>query len=103
MPFLYGVEVDKGALCPVAKLHGLDPIEDITSHGSYITGAIIEVCRYCGEKKVYKKVRGRIDNRTHVAEHIRDTVQPQGRTKELFEWLFGKVINNRGATERQDE
>lgn len=54
--------------------------------------AQVEVCTKCGKKVVYfKDIRtGRIDNKKYLRDHIRDTVQPFGRTRKLFLMIYGE-------------
>lgn len=56
--------------------------------------AIVEVCSEC-KKKLMTKLdkKGRIDNRAYLAEHARDTAQPTGTTKKVFEKYYGKGAN----------
>lgn len=54
--------------------------------------AQVEVCQFCGKKVVYHKEpgTGRIDNAKYLRDHIRDTVQPFGRTRRLFLEIYGE-------------
>lgn len=52
---------------------------------------IREICVEC--KKILstpKGKTGRIDNKKYLKEHVRDTAQPTGRTKHIFEKYYGK-------------
>lgn len=52
--------------------------------------ATIEVCSNCGKKVIYRKrEKGRIDNKKYLRDHIRSTVQPFGRTKNIFFQIYG--------------
>jgi len=53
--------------------------------------AIIEVCIHCGRKVIYHKIEGRIDDARYLRMHIRDTLQPYGRTGKLFDQVWGKT------------
>lgn len=53
----------------------------------------IEVCVNCGKKVVYNKdPRGRVDKSKYLRDHIRDTVQPYGKTERLFFEIYGEKI-----------
>ena len=51
--------------------------------------ALIEICKNCGKKVVYNKVDGRVDSDKYLRDHLRDTVQPRGRTGKLFLEIYG--------------
>lgn len=53
--------------------------------------AILEVCKIC-KKRLLTKLdkKGRHDIGKYLKEHVRDTCQPNGRTKKIFEKLYGK-------------
>lgn len=52
--------------------------------------ALIEVCVSCGKKVCYNKAKdGTVDNSKYLRDHLRDTLQPYGRTKELFYKIYG--------------
>lgn len=56
-----------------------------------LADALIEICRLCGKKTIYNKgPKGRIDNARYLKEHLRDTVQPWGKTKKLFFQIYGE-------------
>ena len=75
--------------------------------------ANIEVCVLCSKKVVYYKepITGRIDNKKYLADHIRDFCQPRGKTRKVFEKLYGrnrapqrpKKLDNRTLDERRRE
>ena len=51
--------------------------------------AIIEVCIECKKRLVTKADKnGRIDNATYLKEHARDTAQPTGATKKIFDRYY---------------
>lgn len=52
---------------------------------------ILESCTECHFKLVTKKDSrtARIDNKKYLQYHQRDTAQPFGRTKKIFEKLYG--------------
>ena len=52
--------------------------------------ATIEVCVKCSKKVIYRKSKGRIDNKLYLRNHIRDTVQPFGKTAKIFEEIYGR-------------
>ena len=94
---MYGVRVSEGAICKVGKLHRFTTVDDVNTDGKYITGATTQVCIFCGERRIYTKWKGVIDNYTYLQDHIRDTVQPTGSTRKLFEWIYGK-LDKKGNT-----
>lgn len=50
-----------------------------------------EKCIECRKVLVTKKDKhGRIDNKTYLKEHIRDTSQPTGRTAKIFKQYYEK-------------
>lgn len=50
-----------------------------------------EVCMECKRVLVSKKdSHGRIDTKKWLLEHVRDTAQPSGRTKNIFNKYYGK-------------
>lgn len=50
-----------------------------------------EICVECKYKVSFKKEKnGRIDNKKYLATHQRDTAQPNGRTRKIFEKYYGK-------------
>ena len=53
---------------------------------------LVEICRECKKRLVTKKApdSGRIDNKTYLKEHIRDTAQPGGATDKIFRQFYGK-------------
>ena len=58
-----------------------------------LSDALIEVCVRCGKKVVYNKgPKGRINNSKYLRDHLRSTVQPFGRTRELFEKIYGHKV-----------
>src|SRR3990167_9309752 len=53
--------------------------------------ALIEICVNCGKKVIYNKGKdSRIDNVKYLRDHIRQTVQPFGKTRELFMKIYGE-------------
>ena len=52
---------------------------------------VVEICKECGRKIIYNKRDGRIDNAKYLKDHIRQFAQPFGRTRKVFEELYGKV------------
>lgn len=78
------MKIPPGAACPKAKLH--DYI--ITAN---TVDAQKEVCRFCGARVIYRKHpgTGRLDDRRYMADHLRDTLQPWGRTRRLFAMAYG--------------
>lgn len=54
------------------------------------SSATVEVCTECKKKLVIKQdKKGRIDNTAYLKEHSRDTAQPTGATKQIFERFYG--------------
>ena len=51
--------------------------------------ARIEVCAACGKKVIYRKIKGKYDEKKYLRDHIRDTVQPCGKNAKLFYQLYG--------------
>ena len=52
--------------------------------------AQVEICVQCSKKVIYRKDEtGRIDNAKYLRDHIRDTVQPFGRTRKIFLEIYG--------------
>ena len=50
----------------------------------------VERCVNCGKKVIYNKGKnGRVDNAKYLQDHIRDTVQPYGKTAKLFRQFYG--------------
>lgn len=53
--------------------------------------ATIEVCKECKKKLVTKMdKKGRIDNKTYLREHSRDTAQKIGPTAKIFKKYYGE-------------
>ena len=52
--------------------------------------AQVEICTNCGKKVIYNKRDGLLDNRKYLKDHIRHTLQPHGRTRELFMKVYGQ-------------
>lgn len=52
----------------------------------------VERCAACGKKVRYHKDKktGRIDNTKYLRDHIRHTAQPFGRTRKVFEEIYGR-------------
>lgn len=72
----------RGWECRKGILHQLEISRDLPK-------ATIEVCLLCGEKKVYNKIDGRIDNKRYLEDHKRDFIQPYGKDLKLFIKLYG--------------
>ncbi len=70
------------AKCRKGILHDFEISQDLPN-------VLLEVCRFCGEKGVYRKVNGRYDAIRHLRAHLRDTLQPHGRTSGLFKQIYG--------------
>ena len=50
----------------------------------------IEVCVRCSKKVIYRKDgKGRVEKGKYLRDHIRDTVQPFGKTRKLFLKIYG--------------
>lgn len=50
--------------------------------------AIVEVCIECKLRKVYRKDnKGRV-GKDYLPDHIKDTAQPTGRTKKIFNRFY---------------
>jgi len=59
--------------------------------GRYEDDSVVaEECRSCGKMVAYNKVDGRIDNRKYLHDHVRDFLQPTGRTANLFWHVYGQ-------------
>jgi len=57
--------------------------------------SVTEVCIECKKKLITKMdKKGRTDNREYLKEHSRDTAQPTGATKHIFDKYHG---NNKTA------
>jgi hypothetical protein len=53
--------------------------------------AIWEICIRCGKKMKWNKDGyGRINNKDYLDYHIRDFAQPYGRTRKVYEMIYGK-------------
>ena len=70
------------AKCRKDILHNFEISRDLPD-------ALIEVCIACGEKNVYYKKNGELDERKYNNAHFRDLLQPYGRTGELFYQIYG--------------
>ena len=56
-----------------------------------LSDALIEVCVFCGKRVIYNKdEKGNLDSKKYVLDHIRDTLQPYGRTAKLFKAIYGE-------------
>lgn len=88
------MKIYEEAKCLKAILHEFETSRDLSD-------ALIEICIRCSEKRIYKKVGGRIDNAKQLRSHLRDTLQPFGRTGKLFEQTYGRY-KPRFAWRRQD-
>lgn len=49
-----------------------------------------QVCKKCGEKKVYKKINGQINNAQYLKDHAKDFAQPTGATAKVFKRFYGE-------------
>lgn len=74
--------IPEEAKCRKEQLHDFIAIKDLPD-------ALIEVCRFCGEKMIYNKVNGKYDTQKYLQAHLRDTLQPYGPTGELFRRIYG--------------
>lgn len=74
--------IPKEAVCSKGKLHDFEIIRNLLD-------ALIEVCVLCGERAVYNKRGGMYDTAKHLRAHLRDTLQPYGRTGKLFREVYG--------------
>lgn len=57
-----------------------------------------ERCTFCNKIIYFNKFNGRIDDRRYADAHLRDFLQPQGATKELYLKIYG----NAGIKRAQD-
>lgn len=48
-----------------------------------------ERCTFCNKLNYFNKFDGRIDNRRYADAHLRDFLQPQGATRELYLKIYG--------------
>ena len=57
-----------------------------------VRSAQVEVCIFCSKRVIYNKhpVTGLMDHRQYLADHLRDTAQPFGRTAKTFERIYGR-------------
>lgn len=56
-----------------------------------LTDALVVVCHNCGKRVVYHKDRkGNLDDTKYQRDHLRDILQPFGRTKKLFLQIYGE-------------
>lgn len=65
---------------------------------------MLERCGSCGRREFYPKDnRGEVDQRRYAGDHLRDTLQPFGRTRKFFYMLYGHLPENRikGEIERR--
>ena len=69
--------------------------------------ALVEICKFCGKKVVYNRKNGKIDDKKYLRDHLRDTVQPYGRTHKLFIQIYGteplKEVENWGEKRKMKE
>lgn len=70
------------AFCRKDKLHNFLMIIDTSE-------VIIERCENCGKKTRYNKNGGKYDKNKYLRAHLRDTLQPYGRTGKLFREIYG--------------
>lgn len=75
--------------------------------------ALVEVCHQCNKKVIYgkyfdikwkedgswyKRYQDRVDEPKYVQDHLRDTLQPYGRTGKLYRQIYGlKVVKETEA------
>ena len=53
--------------------------------------ALVVVCHNCGKKVIYSKdKKGDLDNTKYRRDHLRDILQPFGRTEKLFLQIYGE-------------
>jgi len=71
------------SLCKVNKYCGFDT-------EVFNDEVIVDVCRYCGKKVIYKVVNGKYDEKQYLRDHVRDTCQPEGNTKRQFFEIYGE-------------
>lgn len=46
---------------------------------------MLEVCSECKKRNIIRNdLKGRIDNKQYLKDHVRDTAQPHGRTSKIF-------------------
>lgn len=76
------MKIPEEAQCRKEQLHDFIVSKDLPD-------ALIEVCRFCGERAVYYKREGRYDAQKHLRAHLRDTLQPYGQTRKLFQQVYG--------------
>lgn len=67
----------------------------------------VERCRNCGKKVVYNKdTKGNVDNFKYKRDHLRDTLQPFGPTKEMFKKTYGspsRIFSKKTKEEMKSE
>lgn len=52
---------------------------------------VVEVCKECKYRLITRKdIKGRIDNKEYLKEHVRDTAQPTGITSKVFKQYYAK-------------
>lgn len=51
--------------------------------------AKVEVCSLCSRRVIYNKVNGDVDPKQYLNDHIRDFCQPLGRTRYIYEEIYG--------------
>lgn len=76
------------------KYHDFKPIRDEED-------AVVETCRNCHIKEIYKKRDGRIDNAKYLRDHVRDFCQPWGATKKIYLEIYGEAALKRSLQMRQ--
>ena len=53
----------------------------------------VEVCVRCGKKVIYHKgAGGRVDNPKYLRDHVRHFAQPFGKTRRVFEEIYGRKV-----------
>jgi hypothetical protein len=54
--------------------------------------ALVEYCKLCRSKKVYKKdKKGNVNNKEYLKDHTRQFAQPHGKTGKDFKRLYGEA------------
>ena len=75
-------EAPSEARCEKGTLHDYQISRDLPN-------VLIEVCSKCSKKEIYYKYGGRFDTKKHLRAHLRDTLQPYGRTRDLYLQTYG--------------
>lgn len=57
--------------------------------------AVVEICKECKKRLITRKdSKGRVNNKEYLKEHVRDTAQPKGPTKKIFNRFYGTKISS---------